>query len=76
MVADVLRTAKLSEREFERVFAFGGGAPRTLGRDARGRLVVPLDPQNWSYRHVWQLMGVIYVLSLFITQRRYGVSGR
>jgi hypothetical protein len=23
------------------VFAFGGGAPRTLGRDAKGRLIVP-----------------------------------
>jgi len=41
-VVDDFRTAaKLSEAEFERVFAFGGGAPRTLGRDAGGRLVVP-----------------------------------
>ena len=41
VVADVLRTAKLSEREFERVFASGGGAPASLGRDASGRLIVP-----------------------------------
>jgi hypothetical protein len=35
------RAARLSEAEFERVFASGGGAPATLGRDAVGRLVVP-----------------------------------
>jgi hypothetical protein len=41
-VVDDFRTAaQLSEAEFERVFAFGGGAPRTLGRDAAGHLVVP-----------------------------------
>lgn len=41
-VVDDFRSAtRLSEAEFERVFAFGGGAPRTLGRDAQGRLVVP-----------------------------------
>lgn len=39
-------------------------------------LAMPLDAGNWSYRHVWQMMGVIYVLSLFITQRRYGVTGK
>jgi hypothetical protein len=41
VVADFRTAAKLSEGEFERVFAFGGGAPRTLGRDAAGHLVVP-----------------------------------
>jgi hypothetical protein len=41
VVADVLRTARLSEREFERVFASGGGAPASLGRDAAGHLIVP-----------------------------------
>jgi hypothetical protein len=41
-VVDDFRTAaQLSEAEFERVFAFGGGAPRTLGRDAAGHLIVP-----------------------------------
>jgi len=41
VVNDFRAAAKLSEAEFERVFAFGGGAPRTLGRDAGGHLVVP-----------------------------------
>jgi hypothetical protein len=41
VVTDFRAAAKLSEAEFERVFAFGGGAPRTLGRDAAGHLVVP-----------------------------------
>jgi hypothetical protein len=40
-VDDFRSAARLSEAEFERVFAFGGGAPRTLGRDAAGHLVVP-----------------------------------
>jgi hypothetical protein len=41
VVNDFRSAAKLSEPEFERVFAFGGGAPRTLGHDAGGNLVVP-----------------------------------
>ena len=41
VVEDFRSAAKLSEPEFERVFAFGGGAPRTLGRDADGHLIVP-----------------------------------
>ena len=41
VVADFRSSARLSEAEFERVFAFGGGAPRTLGRDAAGHVVVP-----------------------------------
>jgi hypothetical protein len=41
VVSDFRSAAKLTEAEFERVFAFGGGAPTTLGRDARGNLVVP-----------------------------------
>jgi hypothetical protein len=41
VVGDFRSAAKLSEAEFERVFAFGGGAPRTLGRDREGHLVVP-----------------------------------
>ena len=41
VVNDFRSAAKLSEAEFERAFAFGGGAPATLGRDARGNLVVP-----------------------------------
>src|SRR5689334_25383084 len=41
VVDDFRSAAKLSEDEFERAFAFGGGAPRTLGRDVRGRMIVP-----------------------------------
>jgi hypothetical protein len=41
VVNDFRTATRLSEGEFERVFAFGGGAPRTLGRDAGGHLVVP-----------------------------------
>ena len=41
-VVDDFRSAtKLSEGEFERAFAFGGGAPRTLGRDRGGHVIVP-----------------------------------
>ncbi len=41
VVADFRSATRLSEPEFERAFAFGGGAPMTLGRDAQGHLVVP-----------------------------------
>jgi hypothetical protein len=41
VVEDFQRAAKLNDREFERVFASGGGPPATLGRDAQGRLMVP-----------------------------------
>ncbi len=41
VVADFRSATRLSEAEFERVFAFGGGAPMTLGRDAQGHLIVP-----------------------------------
>ena len=41
VVEDFCRAAKLNEREFERVFASGGGPPATLGRDAQGHLIVP-----------------------------------
>jgi hypothetical protein len=41
VVADFQRAAKLNDKEFERVFASGGGPPATLGRDAQGRLMVP-----------------------------------
>jgi hypothetical protein len=41
VVEDFRRAAKLDEREFERVFASGGGPPATIGRDADGRLMVP-----------------------------------
>jgi hypothetical protein len=41
VVADFLRAARLSDREFERVFASGGGAPATIGRDRASELIVP-----------------------------------
>lgn len=41
VIDDFRKAAGLSEAEFERVFASGGGPPAALGRDARGRLMVP-----------------------------------
>ena len=41
VVDDFRRAARLSEPEFERVFASGGGPPATVGHDAQGRLIVP-----------------------------------
>jgi hypothetical protein len=41
VVEDFRRAAGLTEQEFERVFASGGGPPATVGRDALGRLMVP-----------------------------------
>lgn len=41
VVSDFRDAAELSEPEFERVFASGGGAPATLGRDVGGRIIVP-----------------------------------
>jgi hypothetical protein len=41
VVADFRRAAGLDERQFERVFASGGGPPAVIGRDAEGRLMVP-----------------------------------
>ena len=41
VVADFRRAAGLDERQFERVFASGGGPPAVIGRDAQGRLIVP-----------------------------------
>jgi hypothetical protein len=41
VIEDFRTATRLSEPEFERVFASGGGPPAALGRDARGRLMVP-----------------------------------
>ena len=41
VVEDFRRAAALGEAEFEHVFASGGGAPATAGRDQAGRLLVP-----------------------------------
>lgn len=34
-------------------------------------LAVDLNPDNWSYRHVWQFMVVFWLLGLVIARRRY-----
>ena len=39
-------------------------------------LAIPLNRNDWSYRHVWQMQGLIYLVSLFITYRRYGIAGK
>jgi hypothetical protein len=41
VVAEFRTAARLDEVEFEHVFASGGGAPATLGRDTSGDLIVP-----------------------------------
>lgn len=41
VVRDVRSAADLSEADFERVFASGGGPPAVLGRDAAGHVLVP-----------------------------------
>ena len=41
VIADFRSAAGLSEAEFERVFASGGGPPAAIGRDGQGRLMVP-----------------------------------
>lgn len=41
VIEDFRRAADLGEREFERVFASGGGPPAVVGRDRDGRLMVP-----------------------------------
>jgi hypothetical protein len=41
VVGDFRRAARLGERDFERVFASGGGSPALIGHDANGDLIVP-----------------------------------
>ena len=41
VVEDFRRAARLTEQQFERVFASGGGPPATIGKDTKGRLMVP-----------------------------------
>ena len=38
---DVMKAGRLNERELERVFAAGNGAPASVGRTAEGQLMVP-----------------------------------
>jgi len=41
VVDDFRKASRLDERSFERVFASGGGPPASIGRDAKGHLMVP-----------------------------------
>ena len=41
VIEDFRAAAGLGEREFERVFASGGGPPAVVGRDREGHLMVP-----------------------------------
>jgi hypothetical protein len=41
VVTDFAKIARLDEKGLRRVFARGGGAPQTIGRDAEGHLMVP-----------------------------------
>ena len=41
VLADVRQSTGLTDRDIERAFASGGGAPAVVGRDADGNLLVP-----------------------------------
>lgn len=41
VIDDFRRASALDEPGFERVFASGGGPPAVIGRDTKGRLMVP-----------------------------------
>jgi len=34
-------------------------------------LVIPLSPDDWSYRHIWQFLPLFYFIGLAFTWRRY-----
>lgn len=34
-------------------------------------LVIPLSPENWSYRHTWYFLPLFYFTGLAFTWRRY-----
>jgi hypothetical protein len=34
-------------------------------------LVMPLSPDDWSYRHVWQFLPLFYFFGLALTWKRY-----
>ena len=35
------------------------------------QLAVPLNPNDWSYRHVWPLLFVLYFIGIALARRRY-----
>jgi len=41
VLADFNKAAHVDDRELERIYAAGGGAPATFGRDAKGDPIVP-----------------------------------
>jgi hypothetical protein len=41
VLADLRKSARLNERDIERMFAAGGGPTATVGRDAQGRQMIP-----------------------------------
>ena len=41
VLLDFTKAARLTERELERVYAAGNGAPATLGRTAEGQVMLP-----------------------------------
>ncbi len=41
VVEEFRRSARIDEREFERVFTSGGGPAASIGRDREGRLMIP-----------------------------------
>jgi hypothetical protein len=41
VLADFRKATGIDELQFERVFSSGGGPPAAIGRDGRGRLMVP-----------------------------------
>ncbi len=34
-------------------------------------MLVPMPTEDWSYRHIWPLMYVFYLLGLMRARRRY-----
>ncbi len=34
-------------------------------------LVIPLSPEDWSYRHIWAYLPLLYFIGLAFTWRRY-----
>ncbi len=41
VLADFKKAAHIDDRALERIYAAGGGAPATFGRDAAGEVIVP-----------------------------------
>ena len=35
------------------------------------QIAIPLPPEDWSYRHIWPLIYVFYLVGLTLARRRY-----